>query len=375
MVDTDELVDRIHTSPYQGVIAVTGCSSAIVDILLGRGGGSKTLLDARVPYSTRALTSFIGHTPKKFCSDLVAKELASSSYSLATELREQEETPVFGLGITATLRKKGPEREGRIHQVFISFQTSAFTFSHHIVLNPKRNREQQDFLVALLALDTINQHLGDWAGTVSDDDIIDETVSKLQHPEDLQNLLTGKISCYAPHLKKDWNRENRIIIPGSFNPFHEGHRKMGEAAISDSPHENPEPLYEISISNADKGKLSGFEVQKRLNALADLGIENVVVTDHPTFLEKASLFPGATFVIGADTWYRIIDRKYYDHSEEKCEEALEAIRKQGCKFLVLCRYVNGHYHTLPTDKTTRGLARGLSEEQFKVDISSTQLRA
>lgn len=384
----EAFVDKVHNSPYQGVIAVTGCSSLIVDLLLSRGGGSKTLLDARVPYSTEALKRFIGHTPKKFCSDEVAKELASSAYSLATELREEDITPVFGLGITATLRKKGPERKGRIHNVYISFQTHQFTYSHQVVLDPEIAREHQDFYVGLLALAVLCQQLGE--GTLADlkrpkafspsggQVVVEvkESTEKEYHPERLQGLLSGEECLYTPLRNGDFLTENRVVIPGSFNPFHQGHRKMVEYALKLNKNAQ-RPVLEISITNVDKGKLSGFEVQKRINNLiqsGDAGRVDLAITNFPTAAEKAILFRNSTFIIGVDTWYRIIDPKYYNYSQEECEVALEAIRETGCDFLVLGRLVNGHFHTLPTDTTTRGLARGISEEEFRVDISSSQLR-
>ena len=80
-------------------------------------------------------------------------------------------------------------------------------------------------------------------------------------------------------------------------------------------------------------------------------------------------------MVGIDTWYRLLDPKYYHHDTKIMDECLDKIRENGCSFLVLGRFVNGKYHTLPSDAKTHGLAVGLSEEEFRVDISSTQLRA
>jgi hypothetical protein len=139
------------------------------------------------------------------------------------------------------------------------------------------------------------------------------------------------------------------------------------------------PMLELSLSNAEKGRLSGFEVLKRVEQIKKYksvagNFADVCVTDAPTFVEKSRLFHGATFVIGIDTWYRIIDPRFYEFDEAKMEAALEEIKRNGCSFLVMGRFINGQYHTLPSDGKVRGLAVGVSEETFRNDLSSTQLR-
>ena len=45
---------------------------------------------------------------------------------------------------------------------------------------------------------------------------------------------------------------NYLIFPGSFNPLHDGHKKLLDAAVL---YTNKKPIYEISITNvAKKGK-------------------------------------------------------------------------------------------------------------------------
>jgi Cytidylyltransferase-like len=423
-----DIVSEIHSCPWQGVIAITGCAPNLVTDLLAPGGGSATLLEAVVPYASKSLEQFIGKKPSnkgwKFCSAEVAAEMASAAFSRASELAPGPDTPeygtpLFGLGITATLRKNGPEREGRVHQVFISFQTCNMAYNHHVVFDSKLSRLDEERLVSQVALDVLSRHLLDKRhkvllptktlispvdtspsgiykhpetpinndGIFKPDDwwLIKESTEKQQFPEELQNLLDGtcydedivwdpKVGLLAPSL-----RTARVVIPGSFNPFHEGHRSMVRVAQKCIGLGNVKPILELSIANVDKGRLSGHEVLNRIQSFKnyqDSAVQgdpfaDFVVTDADNFVLKSSRFPGATFIIGIDTWYRLIDPKYYRNVMDECHTK---IKENGCSFLVLGRFVNGSYHTLPTDKKTRGLAIGLSEEEFRVDISSTQLR-
>ena len=103
------------------------------------------------------------------------------------------------------------------------------------------------------------------------------------------------------------------------------------------------------------------------------------ITRAPTFVEKASLFPGAVFVVGADTAERIVHSRYYGDSPEQMLAALEAIRAQGCRFLVAGREDNaGGFRggdSLAVPEAYRDLFESMPESEFRVTISSTQLRA
>lgn len=341
--------------------------------------------------------------------------MASAAFSRATEIGPEPGspeygTPLFGLGITATLRKNGPEREGRIHQVFISFQNCNMAYNHHVVFDSKLSRIEEEHLVSQVALDVMSRHLLDKrhkpllpTRTLDSDGelkrdgwwLLKESTERQQFPDGLQKLLDG--AGYNEDIVWDTrlgllenlrllnvkNRENRVVIPGSFNPFHDGHHSMVKAAIKhfNLRDEDKKPILELSIANMDKGRLSGYEVLNRIKSFQEYQSRNqdylfadFVITDADSFVLKSYRFPRATFVIGIDTWYRIIDPKYYRNDIRFMDECHAKIKENGCNFLVMGRFVNGSYHTLPTDKTTKGLAIGLSEEEFRVDVSSTQIR-
>ncbi len=73
-------IEKIHKSPWQIVLAVTGGGSAVISDLLNVPGASKTVLEAIVPYSNESLNKYLGRTPEQYCSGLTARQLAVTAF-------------------------------------------------------------------------------------------------------------------------------------------------------------------------------------------------------------------------------------------------------------------------------------------------------
>ena len=128
----------------------------------------------------------------------------------------------------------------------------------------------------------------------------------------------------------------RCLLPGSFNPIHEGHRRMRAAAEA----RLGAVAYELAIVNPDKPPLSPKEATARLARFT--ATEVVWLTRAPTFAQKARIFPGVTFAVGVDTIVRIVEPRYYG-GPEGLATALSVLGE--CRFLVFGRRTGAGFET------------------------------
>jgi hypothetical protein len=162
-----------------------------------------------------------------------------------------------------------------------------------------------------------------------------------------------------------------ILLPGSFNPLHAAHCKLAEIASVRLGHP---AAFELSITNVDKPALDRDEIERRLRQFDH---RPVWLTRAPTFVEKARLFPGVVFVVGADTAERILSPRYY--RDTSLDAALSEMRSQGCRFLVAGRVAtDGRFVSLDNLSLSPGqrdLFDAIPPDVFRMDLSSTQLRS
>ena len=161
-------------------------------------------------------------------------------------------------------------------------------------------------------------------------------------------------------------REPLAIFPGSFDPLHDGHRKL--AAVVGRKF-GREIHFELSRTNVDKPELPIEILKARTEQFR--GYAPLWVTRAAVFEEKSALFPGALFVVGFDTAIRLLDAKYY-RDEAARETSLRTIAERGCRFVVGGRVdVAGIFQIW---RTHGALFEVLTEEDFRLDIRSTELR-
>jgi hypothetical protein len=368
------LIARLHAGPSRYVLSATGGGAGAAAWLLAVPGGSRTVLEVVVPYAEQALAAFLGRRPESFCSAATAGEMAVRACERARWLAPGE--AVAGVGCTASLRSDRPKRGE--HRVHLAVHAGRDTALWSLTLSKEaRTREGEEEVVDRLLLNALAESFG-LAERVPLPLLPGEEVIASARPGGgLAAFLAGgePAVCVEPDGRVRQRAPTpKVILPGSFNPLHDGHlalaRAAGEALGAPA-------AFELTVVNADKPPLPDEEVRRRAAQFAWRA--PLWLTRVPTFTAKAALFPGATFVVGADTAERVVAPRFYGDSEERMRAALDAFRGHGCRFLVAGRLEKERgfveLEGLSVPPRHRDLFAGLPGTKFRADVSSTELRA
>ena len=198
-----------------------------------------------------------------------------------------------------------------------------------------------------------------------------------------------------------------FVYPGSFNPLHSGHIALVVAALKSAgwsgrgeDQQNAFPvIFEIAVVNADKPSLNRDEIVRRLRQFSTsselfkaAGLQNfaVCITSAPYFVSKAEIFNNCNFILGVDTLARLLHSKYYENSEMCMVAAFATMKAQGISFIVGGRICGSNENESEAEFMTvdsvmlqqgsslpssvKAMFKGLNEEDFRADISSTEIR-
>lgn len=382
---------EIDRSTFRCCLSITqGCSAAIAPLLL-LPKDSNMLINLKVYNVKLEVLEILECLP--VAPNLLSRLLAQRAWQDA-KMWNQGSTPVFGVALTTTSRSESDE----IYYLSVwsqsDFNSTVVTEYQLQVHNNYSNTKLCDWFLRGLA-EAANIPI------VTSSEIQPTRHRWETNTDPISAVLLGsaKFALFnskgdirieaEPYVAEDYSCDKStiyLLYPGSFNPLHWGHTELASAAIMASRRLSHNATksrviltYEISSVIVDKHAVSENEIRARIKQFTSTQ-RRVALTTARLFIEKAKIFKNHGFVVGIDTARRILDPRFYQNSEESIIAALQEIENNGCYFLVGGRKdpLSNEWDELSKICIPKCLERmfvEINSADFRVDISSTQLRA
>lgn len=378
------LIELLNLFGAQVVVVVSGGGTQVIPQLLAEGGASNVMLEALVPYAKSAVAEFLGGNPDAYCSDRTTRQLAVAGWQRSVKLSSQGRNNV-GIAATASLRSVKPKMgQHRVHVATHRVQETV-TATLQLTKNA-RSRFEEEHVAALLCLDILVSTVTEttshpWRKELESLLLPEEEIVRNEYraPVRWQKLWISEevevpieINSVGQTRQRLGQVNNRLIFSGSFSPLHEGHLAMAHIAeeIAERPVE-----WELSVTNVDKPMLDYIEVSRRVEQFKG---KTLWLSRAATFIEKVHVFPQSTFVMGADTYVRLIDPKYYHGSQKRLNDAMRTICRQSRGLIVFGRMQDQKFQnptTCDVPPALREITYFVSEREFRMDVSSSGIRA
>ena len=355
------LTDKLKEAGVSIHVIATGAGAGTQQVLWSTPGCSAYMSGASFPYSVEETEDMLGFKVEQSVCEDTAIDLASAAYMKAYRFGGNK--PV-GVGITASVASERMHRGD--HRADICIITDSVVKTYHRVLDKGAGQDQR-WLDGILCNDAacnmIDVVVGHKPTNYSYNDATDKATARF---------------LMRPFFTADDKRHNTLpntkqyaLMPGAFNPPHEGHFGVAEAYLRAY---GRNVVYEVGANPPHKPALSVQELLKRSKLLQ--GRDRFFSMDMPLYLDKAKAYPQMPLLIGADALLRMFDPKWGIDTEE----LLKSFKALKTKFAVSGREIDGKFvggwkavATLP-DSLYRMYADMFVEMPGRWDISSTELR-
>lgn len=294
--------DKLKVAGINIHIITTGGGAGLQQKLWEVPGSSAYLSGSTFPYDQDEQAELLGFMPEHFCSEEAAIDLASAAYMKAFKFGGKD--PV-GVGITASVASEKAHRGD--HRVFACIITNDKVRTTHLVLEKGVGMQQRqsdgdacDDLGLSLLIDTFLPEERTRYFMV-DDITIEDATEKARAQFMRRPLFTmdGKRHSSLP------NEKGFALMPGAFNPPHEGHFGITESMRKGYA---KRVVFEVTSDPPHKDALTVQDMLKRAKLLH--GHDRFFSTSIPMYIDKARAYPGMSLLLGADAMVRMLDPKW-----------------------------------------------------------------
>lgn len=310
-------------------VIATGAGAGLQQRLWEVPGSSAYLSGCSFPYAAEEQEELLGFMPEHFCSEEAAVDLASAAYMKAYKFGGKK--PI-GVGLTASVASEKEHRGD--HRVFICVMTDEKVqlFQHTFEKGVGQFQRAED-----------GERCDNWAFWMLIETAgIFNSDALLKHSKDVTELARERFflrpffTANGKRLAKLPKEGRHALMPGAFNPPHEGHFGAAEAAMTGY---NYRAVFEITANPPHKNALKVQELLQRAKLLQ--GQDRLFTSDLPYYLDKARKYPKKPFILGADAMVRMLDPKWGIDAKEMFNEFYDL----GTKLFVASREVDGFLTT------------------------------
>lgn len=173
--------------------------------------------------------------------------------------------------------------------------------------------------------------------------------------------------------EEDWrllNSKDILLYPGSYNPLHQGHINIAKEAKEHKQGKDKTVVFQIDLVHPFKGNISEEEALKRATQF-EWKAPILITSGQFTYLQKATLLPGVTFILGADALKNLLKPEQYPFIIYRL---LTIFYNLQVKFLVADRKTDDVILTVDDFPDIEDFRDIFFRLPIAEDISSTELR-
>ena len=333
-----ETIAALTRSEVKLFVATTGAGAGLQEMLWRVPGCSTYFVGSAFTYAREETRRLLGFDPEKYVTKETAVDMAMAAYMRAYTAVDVGQMPM-GLAMTASVATSEMHRGD--HRVCMAVMTPNRCYTATVLL-PKRQgmlaRVDDGVLTDCMAATLIQHALGTvpaafyrgtslgFSGDIETDGASGLRIRPIEMPAEQLERLFFRL----PVFHRDGRRTSklvdgeRILFPGAFDPVHEGH-----VGITHALHDQivtGEITWTIEAKTVHKEATSVQTLLQRASRIFqnDYPVQTLLFTNGlPLFVDKARHFPGAGFVVGADTLQRMLDPKWGPSAHDVISEFVE----------------------------------------------------